>query len=84
MIGDLSPGQFFYRQAMVQNRGFGDISPEMATLNTSESEPALFPAKKGQKPPPIFHIKKTDPPIIFIVFLCGNFSHANSKLQKIN
>ena len=51
--------------------------------NTSESEPALFPTKKGQKPPPIFHIKKTDPPIIFIVFLCGNFSHANSKLQKI-
>ena len=33
-------------------RDFADFA---RVANTSESEPALFPAKKGQKPPPIFH-----------------------------
>ena len=32
MIGDISPVQIFHRQREAQNRGFGDISPEMATL----------------------------------------------------
>ena len=31
-IGDISPAQIFHRQREAQNRGFGDISPEMATL----------------------------------------------------
>ena len=31
-FGDLSPAQIFHRQREAQNRGFGDISPEMATL----------------------------------------------------
>ena len=31
-IGDLSPSPNSYRQPYVQNRGFGDLSPEMATL----------------------------------------------------
>ena len=34
-IGDLSPGQKFYRHAWVRNRGFGDKSPEMLTLFVS-------------------------------------------------
>ena len=73
----------FFWQAVLWLAHLG-LAQLARVANTSESEPALFPAKKGQKPPPIFHIKKTDPPIIFIVFLCGNFSHTNSKLQKIN
>ena len=36
--------------------------------NTSESEPALFPAKKGQKPPPIFHTKKLIPLSFLLYF----------------
>ena len=60
-----------------------DFRLSIRVANTSESEPALFSAKKDQKPPPIFPIKKMTPPVIFIVFLCGNFSHNNSKLQKI-
>ena len=35
--------------------------------NTFESDPALFPAKKGQKPPPIFPIKKL-PPMSFLLY----------------
>ena len=41
-IGDLSPGQNFYRHAMVQNRGFGDISPEMLTLHSTEENQQIF------------------------------------------
>ena len=38
-IGDISPAQIFHRQREAQNRGFGDISPEMATLQSAESGP---------------------------------------------
>ena len=31
-IGDLSPGQILHRHGGVQNRGFGEKSPEMLTL----------------------------------------------------
>ena len=34
-IGDLSPSPNSYRHVYVQNRGFGDISPEMLTLIVS-------------------------------------------------
>ena len=48
--------------------------------NSSESETALFPAKKVQNPPPIFPIKKVH--VIFIAFLCDNLSHTLSKRLK--
>ena len=35
-IGDISPAQIFHRQREAQNRGFGDISPEMATLKKNQ------------------------------------------------
>ena len=50
--------------------------------NSSESETALFPAKKVQNPPPIFPIKKLMH-VIFIAFLCDNLSHTLSKRLKI-
>ena len=37
--------------------------------NTSESKTALFPAQKGQNPPPIFIIKKMTPYVFFNTFL---------------
>ena len=47
-FGDLSPAQIFHRQREAQNRGFGDISPEMATLTavpTTDGRPtAPLPA----------------------------------------
>ena len=35
-IGDTSPAHNFHRQTEAQNRGFGEKSPEMATLLISE------------------------------------------------
>ena len=43
--------------------------------NTSESETALFPAKKGQKPPPIFPIKKLPPMSFLLYFYVVIFPH---------
>ena len=35
-IGDTSPAHNFHRQREAQNRGFGEKSPEMATLDKSK------------------------------------------------
>ena len=38
-IGDISPAQIFHRQREAQNRGFGDISPDLLTLLFDHPEP---------------------------------------------
>ena len=50
--------------------------------NTSESEPALFPAKKGQKPPPIFHTKKLIPLSFLLYFYVVIFPMPTQNCKK--
>ena len=91
-IGDTSPAHNFHRQREAQNRGFGEKSPEMATLNSNEGcsvsnmfdlESALFCVKRRQKAPQFISFIKMTPHTIFIAFLCDNFSKATQSCKII-
>ena len=65
-----------------KNTSKNKLNKKYSVSNSSESETALFPARNGQNPPPFFSSQNMTPYAIFIAFLCDNFSHTNSKLQK--
>ena len=45
-------------------------------------KPPFFTTKMAKNPPSFFSSQKMTPDAIFISFLCDNFSHIISKLQK--
>ena len=57
-IGDLSPGQKIYRQARVQNRGFGDKSPEMLTLIKSNENYAAGLGGRQRRTAVFYYFRK--------------------------
>ena len=59
-----------------------DLQFAIRVANTSESEPALFPAKKGQKPPPIFHTKKLIPLSFLLYFYVVIFPMPTQNCKK--